>query len=711
MLIISDWEIASLPGGFAPSFRASTQQSLDRNIVYNEPGINRPLHLQSENQVRPRAQHNVPEGYRTSIQTIPGVAHRMSGIHNRREASVRKPIDPPPSYIKFQSGVPFDAQHQLSVPWFTLLRSMPRDRHKMPSAIARDRLDEICFKTEAFIATPRDEEARISVWGTPEQVDSALKELESFEMYIRQMGIRPSQANWHKGRAFDGRVESRREEDEREREMAEGLRILSDETEYDHEMWLIWPDEIDIDKFIDQHDSTTLRDIRGKTLCKVEFIPTGLKYVKVYATTSEDASEVFGRIRNLVKEDIAQMGRFIIANRFRLPRSSMYRAKVGLDKDPKTNYYLATLHGDPLPKDELDSWSKLCLSEDDKNCEIISNAIETSLKSLQASQRHVRMRATFGELGFSQLELPPDGQEDYTFDDFCAMMVKRRTTMQSMGLRAPGKSTADLVDILSRHEQFSELETRYTLHFDFEGRNNSILRLDQELRYPTGSDEITVFSSRWLEFGAISDSEILEVSMLDFEHPQANFQLHVGATKLFTKSQSELHSFTSRISFDAPKNGLKAGPRRRTRFPPGRQDLRQVEEISIARFRYKAGNGYLEIQRKDIYPQSDQMRAFPIRSDWSAKYYYPEWDNILGQFASLEPGQDITWPRKLSTLFGDARNPMDCKLKGVPAGFKSFIEEVLEISAFLHDGMQALPNVEADERNGNGLEYYRSLMD
>ena len=576
-------------------------------------------------------------------------------------------------------------------------------RYESSVRVARERLDEICLKTDAHIRTPEDEETRIPIWGTEEQVEQALNELQSFELYVRKVGVRPKQGGWWKTNAFDGRVASRQEEAERELVMAEGLRILEQDTEFDFEAIFLWPDELDIDRFISQHNTTALNEIRGSILCRIDFNPTGIKFIKISANSDEHIRNIYLRVLNMVKEDIAQNGRFVVSNRFRLPRAEMFRDRVGLDHDPKANLYLATLHGNPLPEAEVDDWNRLWLSEEDKNHNLISSAIDMSLKSLQASQRHVRMRVTFGELGFSQLELPKDDDRNYNFDEFCSMIVKRRTTLQSMGLRTNRGNLADLVETLCNMEEFGELESRCVLHFDFEGRNNHKLRFESEFKQASASDDMEMFASRWLEFGKVDDSEILEVNLLDFEHLKTNCQFHIGARSIYSTaakgSQSELQSFASRVRFKAAPAGIKAPPRRRAIYPPGRQDLIQTEEIQVARFRFKQGDGYFELHRRDIYDERTKT-ATPMTSIWTAWYYYPEWDNILGEFASLRPGEEVPWRRNLGTFFINPKATHDSR--ALPRGFDAFMGEVEEISALLQDAIDRLPEVEVEDLYGNG---------
>jgi hypothetical protein len=691
LLTLSDWEVASLPGGFDPSVRsASIYQSLEHNIVYDEAGVTRSHHF-AVNRARPVAKDVVPADYRRQIQTASHGVYPANSRWHRDELPIKISFTPSPAYIKSQSGQPPDAYHQLQVTWQTILKNL-----SLHARIARQLLDEVCSKTEAYVATPGLEDDTIPIWGTPEQVELALRELDSFASHVRESRTRPP--GWHKNRAFDGRVESRKYEDEEKRAEEDGRRTFGDEKlDYDHQAHLMWPEEIIMEKFIKRHGSSTIPALRGKITCKVEFVDKGMKHIKISAESKDDTLEIFRRVRNMVKEEIALLGRFIIANRFRLPRAHMYRNKVGIDKDRDVQLFYATLHGGPLPEEEYVKYRNLCLKEDEKNLDIITRVVTQSIESLHLPERHVRMRATFAELGFARLEFP-EGSDlfsdhaDYMFDSFWNMITDRNTILRPLGLQHRGPTSCDIVQAIQEDSRFTEPETRYVLHFDLGARNSSQLRLERELRYPAGSDELAVHATRWLEYGKLDDDEILEVNLLDFENPRANIQLHIGAPRLFNKPGADLQAWANQVRFSAPKDGIRATPRSRTSFPPGRQDLLKVEETTIARFRYKEGEGYLEISRKDIYPQSImQKQATPSSIEWAACYYYPAWDTFLGEFASIGSGQEVTWTRELSTFFGDPNDPLSCRLNGVPRGFNVFMEELSEISGILQGALEASP--------------------
>ena len=116
--------------------------------------------------------------------------------------------------------------------------------------------------------------------------------------------------------------------------------------------------------------------------------------------------------------------------------------------------------------------------------------------------------------------------------------------------------------------------------------------------------------------------------------------------------------------------------------------MTRTEEIHIARFRFKKGNGYFELQRKDEYDELHK-RSNPNRSTWSAVYYYPEWDNILGEFASLQSGEEVPWKRNLDTFFMDPKAAYDSR--ALPRSFDTFMEEVGEISELLQGAIDRLP--------------------
>lgn len=585
---------------------------------------------------------------------------------------------------------------------------MQYDKWSEPKTYARERLNEICRKSEAYVGTPEEETNRIDIWGTQEQASRAARELEGFEKDVRARGIRPSNARWHKEMAFDGRTQSRLERAEDQKGMGEALKQLAmQEEDFGFEAYLLWPDHtgLDINVFIAKHDSGILDDIRRTTFCRIDFNTGGVKSVKISTQDEDSVRAIYLRVFNLVKEMVAGQGRFIKANRFKLPRPAMYRDRVGWDQDPTTRLFLPTFHGEELPESEVENWNKLCKSEDKKNRDLIRAAMDMCLKSLHAPQRHVRMRVTFAELGFHTIRQPLPGKDYVMFDDFCEMISKEMSQVRPIGLRSSAGDLADLADVLSDMPEFGKPTIHYVLHFDFVGRNQTTLRLETEHKLSLSGKEAEMVASRWLEFGKSSENdEILELNMLDIEHLKSNFQIHIGAAKLHAEEKGTAKSqatFVSNLGFDAAAAGFKAPPRRRAQYPPGRTDLMRVEEITIARFPFKSTDGTFEIHRKDVF---DELHAGSLPTDvkYEAKYYYREWDMLMAEFANIKPGEEVSWNKDLSGFFRDPKSVDDTR--PLPMGLKAFVKEIEEISALLGQAIESLPDIQNGTNGSHSVE-------
>ena len=572
------------------------------------------------------------------------------------------------------------------------------DNWSTPERTARQQLDDICRKTGAYVATPDYDTNKFSIWGTAEQADSAEKEVSAWYSHIRATGIRPSGPKWHKEKAFDGRNASRIDQREREAEMALALRNMENDTDFEFVLHHLWPDEPKMPEFIQKYDKPVLEQIRLNVLCRIEFDQGTIPAYRVSAGTETTVKEVSARMNNLIMEMIAQKGDFVRCSRFKLPRANMYRSRVGWDKDPTTGLYLPTIHGEGLPADEVDDWTKLCTSEDAKNRSIIRQSITTCIASLYAPSKHVRMRVTFAELGFAQLQRPPPERDYHTFDEFCQMIPHQNVRISPLGLRSSKGNLSELVDVLDTMPEFGPGETFYTLHFDFDSRNQSTLRLEVEFRIGIMTKELEIFATRWLEFAHnANEYEMLEVNMLDLEHLKCNYQIHIGGTNIFEPDDlkgvgKQMLSFQDKVSYSAPPKGIKAEPRRRAVYPPGNRDLRRVEEIITVRYQFKDTDGVFELQRKDIFDETSHNKSVtPISSVGAGKYYYPEWDSLMGEFANLQPGEAVSWTRALSSFFLDKKaGDHGGNYRALPKGFKTWLKEIEEIQGLLTEGIESV---------------------
>ncbi|RMD43824.1 hypothetical protein DV735_g1289, partial [Chaetothyriales sp. CBS 134920] len=704
----TDWEDASLPGGPDFSFRGSesiNHEVLPRMSFQETSGQPAPRRPQSESFSRPsRAERGPPTSYRSEIQAIDGLVHRTSGIQGRK---AKLPVNAEPiigpAYESFKRRDEPTDVFFMSVTWKVLMSNIRFHDWPTPERAARSQLDDICRKTGAYVSTPDSDMSTIEIWGLQEQAEAAKKELTAWHDHIRETGLRPNR--WHKEKAFDGRTASRQDQKVREKEMAGALRRMESDVDYNFELYTLWPDEPKIAEFIDRYDKTDLEDIRSKTLCKIEFDEGApAAHYKVSAQSETHVKDISLRINYLIMAMVKQKGEFIRCTRFKLPPASQYRDCVGWEKDSSSGFFLPFLHGEPLPADEIDDWTKLCTSEELKNRTVFRDAISKCLSSLYAPTKHVRMRVTFAELAFRRYQRPPPDRDYHTVNEFCAMVPHQNVQLSPLGLRARRGDLADLADVLSTMPEFGTPRTIYTLHFDFNSRNDSTLRLEIELEIGIMTGETETTATRWLEFSSdANEYEMLEANMVDLQHLKCNYQIHIGGTKLFEPQNTkfgvgkQMYSFKDKVRFYPPPDGIKAPPKRRAVYPSGNRDLRRVEEITTVRYPFRDTDGVFELQRKDIYAEQGLTSSTPVSSVWAGKYYYPEWDTLMDDFANLKPGEPVKWTMGLAGFFLDGKatstGPRGWAAgpsRPLPKGFRTWLKEIGEIQALVAEGIERI---------------------
>ena len=387
-----------------------------------------------------------------------------------------------------------------------------------------------------------------------------------------------------------------------------------------------------------------------------------------------DLLQVVQRIVNLTKELVADLNQRIKANLLQLPKAIVFRDSVRLDKTQDSMLAVPALLGKALSDNLREDWKGTIKDRCRLNRKETGKALEKCLKSLRPSQKHVRMRVNFGRLAFKRYQLPSGGAESYGFEEFCAMFANDRTMLELRGLPY-GTATPDFVDTCSSHQSFSDGEESYSVYFDFQQPDKvSILRLENELRPAQGGKELEVSQQRWLELRSGGEDSPLEVNMLDFE--ELDWQLSIKSTRFYDNKMTiaQMSQFQRSIGFKASSDGIKATPRRRAIFAGGVRGPSRVTELTTVKYRFKDTDGKFELTRKDEYDESPQQtKSLPVTSTWSASYYYPEWDNLLGEYAYIQPGEQVTWQPSLAAFF-PPRNG-----EAASMGFKKFIEEVKEL--------------------------------
>ena len=710
-LTVPVWEEGSLPGAGTGGQVLETHDALTKT-VYQTPilpnhSLNRTSHEAGAESTgdqthllngRPRHPLGVPSrprnfqrrlsmDYRPKIQELIYPIPTGSVQHVPSLRSHPAPPNGPSTsaYLKFRNGGNADGEYVFMVLWGTMITNM-KGESMSESRQARNRLDQICNTTETYIPTPELDSNIAYIYGDNAQVAHAQEQLRFFEIDTREQQDRPGRANWIRMRALDGRREHREERQTKLQEYLQLYRQRDSDIEYEFEDYVIWPPDLDLEQFIANYDTSVLLEIRREQMCRINFdIRWGL--IHTSAPSEKTLMMIRGRLVNLVKEMVAKLNQRMKLNLFRLPSTSVFRNRVGLDLYPKGGLYLPTLFGEPLPKSEGEQWSTLRKQTDRQNRRLISLSLTKCLKTMQAANHHARMRVTFGELALGRHKRPADAAEDYEFDEFVATVRNERTELKSLGLRSTNGVLSMLPDEIDKMSDiFTDPVGLYAVHFDFHvAGQNAILRLEAEFRELGVPSEIERMTTRWLEYSEGQNTELLEINMLEFGKP--NWELHVGAVPFHDnpRTRAQLDTFAHNLGF-RPTAGSSKTPRRRAIYPPGRQDLRQLTEVTLRRYRFKNTEGVFELRRKDMYDETPgHSSSLPISTQWSAAYYYPEWDFLLGQLAGLDPGEQPNWPLELPTFFRDSPNVER------PDGFRKFMREVEEIQDLLADAVANLP--------------------
>ncbi|KAI1615112.1 hypothetical protein EDD37DRAFT_609012 [Exophiala viscosa] len=689
-LDLERWEVASLPGGSIYSYAAS--DVFHQGVVPGETGLQPTLGPHTSHR---RNFQDRDLLLRTTIRSPRG-PHPLqsSGVPARApEAPFRNP-----SEHLFENGHPPTGELQLTATWRSLQTVALRADRSAPHPLLK--LKEFMGKFGTFIRKPEHQDGKLLIWGELKDVAATQAALAEWQQLVYKSFASSKPTSWAKSHALDGRAEHRLERQTQQKAFTDYLR----QADYDYPVQcaLLWPKDMDIEEFekLNQEVLDQLRSTFSDSFCRITLKHSDLQHILIEANNERDALQIMSRLRNLIKESISQRDELAMVNLVHLPDYEIYRDRVGLqDKDPRTESYLPTLHGNQAPDEE--GWTKERRVTHAGNRKKIKKVIDTSIKRLRISQQHVRLRAVFGELGFTLFQKPADGEDTYNFQDFYSMVTKGRTKLHLNGLPVRQGDITDLPDILDSMEAFSDRIETYGAFFDFSAQMaNTTLRLDAVI-YPNG-DQFDIYEQRWIEFG--DKVSKLQVSLFNFERP--DFQITMDAFPLYPEERikPQMLEFQNNLSFEGPPNGIKSTPRRRVKYSLVLGHVQTMSELTVIKWRFKNTHGIFELRRKDVYDEAPGLRSpGPKETRWHALYYYPEWDNLMGQFATVKPGEDITWTKSVATFFPES----DKMGRALPQGFKNFITEVEEIQDLLAEAIGKLAKgkqkaAQASGFHGNG---------
>ena len=383
------------------------------------------------------------------------------------------------------------------------------------------------------------------------------------------------------------------------------------------------------------------------------------------------------RMIGLVKEKVAEMNSVIRANLLTPPTDEARRERVKLVSLAESMLPTPALYGIPLDEDQITEEEKSRARTIKGNRERVSDSIRKCLTGLRLSKKHVRLRVNMGRLGFKRYQLPQQGQDSYKFDEFTKMVRNDRTAFELQGLPC-GPATDELVDKCASLELFQEPAEIFALEFDFRGPDaTTLLRFETEYRL-NSKNETEVSSARWLEPRTGLGDRKLEVNMVEFGKLDYQMVLDAISTNENEKTEKERLFFENNITCKPSSGGPKAKSTRRAVFPASNTALLQVAELTITEYNVKDTDGKFRVIRKDVYPQTAYGSGpVAITSTVSAVYFYPEWDNLLGEYAYLPVGSHVTWEPYLSTFFPER------DLQTSYGGFQKFMQEIETIQQAL----------------------------
>ncbi|KAJ9633722.1 hypothetical protein H2204_006719 [Knufia peltigerae] len=590
-----------------------------------------------------------------------------------------------PAQLKCEGGSEPNDKFNLNDPW-SRVRSMALRFTSVPHP--QQAIVNIMNKNETYIREPADDDERLYIWGTPEQVDSTKAELSGWVQSIRS-AFANTRPMWSKLNAMDGRTEQRL--DRQNKQQALNRHIRDAELPFTVQAALLWPRDVDIYEFQEANEDA-LEQLRGTCVCHIAFQCTDLQHVIIETYFEKEMMKLTSRILNLIKETVSKREQVSRVSMLHLPGFEIYRDRVGLrDKDPQSDSYLPTLHGNLAPNEP--EYSAKRLKSLSSNRVKIKHILDTSLKRLRMSQQYVRMRVVFGELGFTLFQKPEGGAETYSFEDFSKMVTSGRTKLSLNNLPVRQGKILDLPDVLDSMDAFSGRTETYGAYFDFAGKGFSTLRLATSF-VPNAMGEVDTLEQQWLEIG--EKVSMLEISMLSFDRP--DLQITLDAFPLYSGAESrpEMEKFRLHVSFSPPKDGIKADTQRHVHYIQAFNQVRKVHELTMLRWRFRQTDGIFELRRKDVYDETKlYQHPQPVESRWHVLYYYPEWDNLMGHFSTIKPGEDISWSKSVATFFPES----DSTGRALPKGFKKFMAEVEEIQGLLGE---AINRVDKGKMKANG---------
>lgn len=193
----------------------------------------------------------------------------------------------------------------------------------------------------------------------------------------------------------------------------------------------LWPADVcSLDQFIEEHDKTTMQELRLRTRSFIQYDKQN-DLIQILSDTKDGIVMVFHRIRGLAVEIVAKMNSLKRLYLVNAPGASIMKPCVDLVtyKIPGATKSPVRPCLDGVSREDQDrvTWEKDRLVIIRQNKEAARQVVEGSLYSLRLPQKHIRMRVHFGRFTLSRYRKPEDGSDMHGFVDFRQMLANPNT--------------------------------------------------------------------------------------------------------------------------------------------------------------------------------------------------------------------------------------------------------------------------------------------
>ncbi|OQD89394.1 hypothetical protein PENANT_c002G11300 [Penicillium antarcticum] len=322
------------------------------------------------------------------------------------------------------------------------------------------------------------------------------------------------------------------------------------------------------------------------------------------------------------------------------------------------------LSGLKLPAEHAESWEKKRHEARQDNKLIIVDRLKRALHFVPRFHGYRQMRAKFGSFVLKEYRKTDDTDGPLLYLDFRDMLAETkakgnllaglRLTQNQLIKRVMGAGHLLVPTGNVPLRSLSKIRPRFSASFEYKISSDDVVRVEADYTLPRSSEEFEVneircFKPRKTE-GTGESEQPMQISMIDFE--RSDWQLEIKALDMIEEdTPPDVETFKRKLSFVWNESALSitSVPERMSKLPPG-APLRCFVEKSAIEFHVKGTNLVFELARFVRYNVTNGRVVNSPDVTWGGSLFNPDWDEILGQNAEIDPIQ-FTREACLSTFF------------------------------------------------------------